>query len=171
MSTEALKWLYWGIATFGVVGCIALFVAAPTMFSFAFNAVVKLFALVVSYRIGCALIAFVLACVIADYHRAKVDEAIWNSRIAQFKEAERQRDMKIDADAREAVRIELDAEKAATKEATEQRDDFDAHLAPLAPTDTVCRVGPDVDRLRSIAGSRRPSSQTHARVLKVGRHR
>lgn len=171
LSAEALKWVWWGIATFGVAGSIALFVFAPSAGLILVNAVGKVLRFIISTRIGCAALAGVVVFFATDYHRARLDEQDWARQVAKFEAAQTARDAKIDQLTREAVQKELDAETVASTIVDKQKDAFDASLKPLAPTDRVCVVGADVIQLRLIAGSREAQGQAHRSMLAVGKRR
>lgn len=169
MTALALEWFWWIFATFGIVGIICLWFFAPTVASLLLKAVAAFFQFVFGYRLGCAIVAAVLAFAIADYHRAKVDEADWRAQMAAFDAAQDERDKQIDADARAAVRKEIDDEKAATAETTNEVKVYEQALPILPPTDSSCRVGPDADKLRVIAGT--PPSQRKLRLPALRRKR
>lgn len=169
MTALAIEWIWWIFATFGIVGIICLWIFAPAAASIALKAVVAFFQFVFGYRIGCAIVAAVIAFAIADYHRARVDEADWQAQMAAFESAQASRDKQIDADARAAVRKEIDDEKAATVETTNEVKVYEQALPILAPTDNSCRVGPDADKLRIIAGA--PASQRKLRLPALRRKR
>ena len=169
MTALAIEWIWWIFATFGIVGIICLWIFAPTAAAMVLKAVVSFFQLAFAYRIGCALIAAAIAFAIADYHRARVDEADWQAQMAAFNAAQDTRDKQIDADARAAVRKEIDDENAATVQTTNEVKVYEQALPILPPTDTICRVGNDADKLRVIAGA--PPSQHKLRMPALRRKR
>ena len=91
------------------------------------------------------------------------------AQMAAFETAQNTRDKKIDADARAAVRKEIDDENAATVQTTNKVKVYEQALPILPPTDTICRVGNDADKLRVIAGA--PPSQRKLRMPALRRKR
>jgi uncharacterized membrane protein YraQ (UPF0718 family) len=109
----------WLVATLGVAGTIALFVFAPGIASAVMRGVVRCFALVLSYRAGCALVAAILAALAADYWRHSRDDAAFAAQTAAFEKAQDDRDKRITQEVREDVWKEIanaTAENARTDE-------------------------------------------------------
>ena len=75
MTALALEWFWWIFATFGIVGIVALWIFAPTAATLIGKAILAFFKFVFGYRIGCAIVAAILAFLAADYHRARLEEA------------------------------------------------------------------------------------------------
>jgi hypothetical protein len=169
MTALALEWFWWIFATFGIVGIVALWIFAPTAATLIGKAILAFFKFVFGYRIGCAIVAAILAFLAADYHRARLDEADWKKQTAAFDAAQQKRDIQIDANARASVRAEIDAEQQASIVTDKQKDDFDVSLKPLPATDNVCRVGADLVKLRLIAGG--TQGKAHRSMPKIGRLR
>lgn len=165
MTALALEWFWWIFATFGIIGIIAIWFLAPTVATMILKGIVAFFNLVFGYRLGCAIVAAVAAFLIADYHRARIDEADWKQQQAVFEQAQAVRDKQIDADARAEVRKEITDEKAATADTTNEVKVYEDALPVLPPTVTVCNVGADADRLRNIAGQ--PQSKRKFRLPKL----
>lgn len=151
MTALALEWFWWIFATFGIVGIILIWIFAPSVAALVVKAVVGLFQFLFGYRIGCALIAGVACLLIADYHRAKFDEADWQKRIATFEAAQASRDKQITADVRAEVTQELTEAAAAQQESKKDVDDFEK----ATPTDVKCLVGDRAGELQYIAGQAR----------------
>lgn len=171
MTAFALEWFWWIFATFGIVGIIAVWFLAPTVATMILKGIIAFFSLVFGYRLGCAIVAAVVAFLAADYHRARIDEVDWKRRQAAYDQAQIARDKKIDADARAQVRQEIADEKAATATTTNEVQVYEQALPVLPPTDTICRVGSDADKLRAISGSGRPQSKSKLRLPKLTRKR
>lgn len=107
MTAFAIKWMWWIFATFGFAGLAAFWFLAPTAAQLALRAVVKLFGFVLSYRIGCALLAALAAGLIVDYQRHAYDDEQFAQRTAAFEAAQRQRDQRIAEKTRAAVWTEI----------------------------------------------------------------
>lgn len=169
MTALALEWFWWIFATFGIVGIIAVWFLAPSVAALIMKGVIAFFTLIFGYRIGCAIVAAIVAFLIADYHRARIDEADWKQQQAAFIQAQAARDKQIDVDARAEVRKEIADEKAATAATTNEVQVYEQALPVLPPTDTVCRVGSDAGKLRAIAGH--PQGKRKFRMPKPSRKR
>jgi len=142
------KIAYWLVGTLGVTGTIALAVLFPAAFGVAFKAVVRFFTIVLSYRIGCAVVAAVLAAFVADYVRHSIEDDKHAAAVAAFEEKQKQRDAKIAADTEKWVREETAAQWTAERDSQNEVDSFKKDL----PVSDVFRVGADAVRLRGIAG-------------------
>lgn len=169
MTAFALEWFWWIFATFGIVGIIAIWFLAPTVATMILKGIIAFFTLIFGYRIGCAIVAAAAAFLIADYHRARIDEADWKQQQAAFVQAQAERDKQIDADARAEVRKEVADEQAATASTTNEVKVYEDALPILPPTVTVCNVGADAGKLRNIAGQ--PKSKRKFRLPKLTRKR
>ena len=146
------KIAYWMIGTLGVAGTIALFVFAPAVATTALNAVVRFFSLLLSYRIGCALVAGALAWFVADYVRHSIEDNKHAAEVAAFEKAQDERDKRIATETRALVWEEI--ANATAENAVTDKDvkDFTDALPPIPETGNVFRVGADACRLRKLAG-------------------
>lgn len=153
ISTELWKVGIWIVATGGIAGLITLAVLFPAAMGVVFNGVMKLFGFVLNYRIGCALVAAIVAGLAVDYIRHSHDDAVYAARVEAFNQAQDARDAKIKADTRELVTKEL-TEAAVANAATDQEvKEFHDALPPVVPeTGNPFRVGNDACRLRKLAG-------------------
>ncbi len=153
MSTELWKVGIWIVTTGGIAGLITLAVLFPAVMGVVFQGFMKLFGFVLNYRIGCALVAAVLAGLAVDYVRHSHDDAVYAARVEAFNAAQVARDAKIEADTRELVTKELaDAAPVNTAIDKDVKELKDA-LPPVVPeTGNPFRVGPDACRLRRLAG-------------------
>ena len=148
----------WAVATFGIAGTIALIVFAPAAAKIALGAVVRLFAFVFSYRLGCALVAAIVAALITDYVRHSIDDSRYAAETAAFEKAQEERDERIARDTREWVLKEI-ADTAQQNVTTDKEvKDFTDALPklpegqPAIHSGNPFRVGDDAARLRKIAG-------------------
>lgn len=148
MNTEIWKIVIWFFVTFGVVGLIALAVLFPAVMGTIGRGFMSLLGFVLNYRLGCALVAAVIAGFAVDYWRHSYDDTAFADRTAQFEQAQKDRDTKIAADTEVAVRKQI-AEQAATEQDTHH--EVDTFEKPL-PTSDVFRVGTAAAELRGIAG-------------------
>ncbi len=151
---SAWKVAVWAIATFGIAGTIALVVFAPAIARAALGAVVRCFALVFRYRVGCAVVAALLAYAVADYVRRSIEDDRHAALAAEFNRKQDERDARIKTETRELVLKEVAA--AATDNAATDKDvkDFTDALPtpPPAPTGNPFLIGADVCRLRQLYG-------------------
>jgi len=145
-----LQWWWWLVGTVGIGGAIAFLVLAPALAAQVFAVVLNF---LIGTRIGIGIIVGIAVWFASDTYRSNADAALWQKRVAAFEQAQAERDKKIDADARAAVRKEIEDEKAATAQTEQVTNDWVKTLPPLAATDIICRVGPDADKLRLIAGA------------------
>jgi hypothetical protein len=144
----------WALATFGVAGTIALIVFAPALAKVAASAVVRCFAFVFSYRLGCAVVAALLAYAVADYVRRSIEDDRHAAANAAFVQKQIERDARIKTETRELVLKEV-AAAAAENAATDKdvKDFTDAlPIPPPTPTGNPFLIGADVCRLRAIYG-------------------
>jgi hypothetical protein len=145
-----MQWGWWLVGTVGIGGSIAFLVLAPAI---AMQVFTVLFRFLIGTRIGVAILVGIAVWVTSDTYRSNVDQALWKKRIAEFEQAQKDRDAKIDSAAREQVREEVEREKAAAAQTEKVTDDFVKSLPPLPSTANYCLVGPDSDRLHVIAGA------------------
>jgi hypothetical protein len=146
------KLLWWGFGTLGIAGTIALAVAFPAIAKIVLDRVVRLFAFVLSYRVGCALVAAILAALIADYVRHSIDDSKHATELATFKLAQVARDKRIATETRAAVWEEIanaTAENAVTDKDVKE---FTDALPKPPDTGNLFRVGADACRLRALYG-------------------
>jgi hypothetical protein len=152
MTAELWKIVWWMVGLFGVAGSIALFAFFPAVATLIFNAVVRFFGLVLSYRVGCALVAAILAALAADYWRHSTEDAKHAAEVAAFVKAQDERDKRIAVETRELVWKEIADATAENAVTDKDVKDFDDALPPPPPTGNVFRVGPDACRMRHIYG-------------------
>lgn len=155
MTATAIKFVWWIVGTFGVAGLVAFWFLAPTAAQLALQAVVKFIKLLLSYRIGCALLAAIVAALIADQHRHSYDDAQFAARTAAFEQAQTERDERIAKETRDKVWIEIANATAENKTIdTDVKGFTDALPQPVAIGKSVNPfiVGADADRLCKLAG-------------------
>lgn len=152
MTAFAIGWLWWIFATFGVAGLVAFWFLAPTAAQLTAQAVIKLFRFVLSYRVGCALLAALVAGLIADHHRHAYDDDQFAKRTALFEEAQRRRDATIEQNTREKVWTEIGDATVRNNSIDSKVKDFRDALPPPAATGNPFLVGNDADRLCKLAG-------------------
>jgi hypothetical protein len=161
------KVVVWLLATFGVAGTIALFVFVPTLARLVGSAVVRCFAVVFSYRIGCAVVAALLACLITDYVRHSIEDKRHADAEASFKLAQSARDRRIAEETRESVWKEIANATAENAVIDKEVKDFTDALPvsnPPSQTGNSFAVGNDACRLRRIAGQTECGSGGSKRV-------
>jgi hypothetical protein len=152
MTAYAAALIWWIVGTFGVAGLVAFWFLAPTAAQLTLQAVVKFFHLVLSYRVGCALLAAIVAGLIVDHKRHAYDDEQFAKRTALFEEAQRRRDDTIAKDTREKVWIEIGNATAANKIVDNSVKGFSDALPPPPKTGNPFLVGADADKLCNIAG-------------------
>lgn len=148
MNVEWWKLIYWAVSILGVTGTIALFVFFPAAAGIALKAVVRFFGIVLSYRIGCAVVAAIVAALIADYVRHSIEDEKHAAEVAAFEQKQKQRDKTIAADTEKWVREQMAAQFIAEQESNYDVDSFKSDL----PVSSNFRVGADACRLRKIYG-------------------
>jgi hypothetical protein len=156
------KILYWLIGTVGVAGTIALFAIYPAIMGSIWRGIIKLFALILSYRLGCAIVAAIAVGFAVDYWRHSRDDAAYAEQTAAFEQAQRDRDKKIAKETREAVWVEIANATAESAVTDKEVKEFTDVLPPVPETGNPFRVGADAGRLCKIAGQARcgpPSPQ------------
>jgi hypothetical protein len=164
------KLAYWLIGTLGVAGTIALLVFFPAVFSIAFKAVVRFFSLVLSYRVGCAVVAAIAAALIADYHRHSIDDADFAARSAAFEQAQVDRDERIRQETRENVWKEIANATAENAKTDENVKVFtDALPTPSAAGNPFAISDADAIRLCHIAGQTECGPRRDKGVSKIRR--
>jgi hypothetical protein len=85
-----LSIILWVVGTFGIVGTIVLYFAAPALFSVLMEALQKIFGAILSTRVGCAILAAIAAAILADQYREHVAVAQCSAEIvARDKRADR----------------------------------------------------------------------------------
>lgn len=146
------KIAYWAVGTFGVAGTIAIAVFAPQVFAIALKAVVRFFTIVLSYRLGCALVAAALAAFIADYHRHSIEDAKHADEVAAFEKKQDERDKRIAQETRDLVWIEIANATAENTVTDKEVKDFTDALPPSPANGNAFRIGADACRLRQIFG-------------------
>jgi hypothetical protein len=152
VTFEMWKVAYWMIGTLGVAGTIALFAFAPAVATGALNAVVRFFGLVLSYRIGCAVVAAALSWFIADYVRHSIEDDKHAAANAAFEAAQVARDERIKIETRELVWKEIADATAENAVTDKEVKEFTDALPKPPETGNVFRVGADSCRLRKLAG-------------------
>lgn len=150
----------WVGPTICVAAFITLLVLYPAIMVPIVKAIAGFFTMVLSYRVGCALLAAIAAGFAVDYWRHSHDDAVFAARTAMFEKAQVARDKRIADETREAVWKDIANETAKNAEAEKEQKEFHDALAPLPAGDVTCRVGDNVERLRKLAGQtgRRPAS-------------
>lgn len=158
---DGIAWVYWMLGTFGVLGTIAAFWFAPAI---TVQVLKYLATFLFTTRIGNVILAAVVAFVIADINRSKIDAAEYAEKIASMTaEAEakhKQRDAEIAASAKAEVMAELAGKKLSEAKIDSDVKDFTDALqtAPAPQGATVPQAAPDFRvgdascRLRAIAG-------------------
>lgn len=149
---EMWKLIYWAIGVFGIAGTIALIVFAPTTIPIIVNAVTRFFNFVLSYRIGCAILAAVLAAFIADYMRHSSDDARYAAEVAEYEKAQDARDKRIKDETTADVWKEIANATAENAVTDTDVKDFTHDLPPIPATGNPFRIGDDAGRLCRIAG-------------------
>jgi len=145
-----LQWWWWLVGTVGIGGAVAFLLLAPALAAQVFAVVLQF---LLGTRVGIGILVGMAVWFASDTYRSNADRAIWQKRIATFEQLQDERDKQVDSDARAAVRKEIEDEKAATAQTEQVTNDWVKTLPPLAATDIICRVGPDADKLRLIAGA------------------
>lgn len=152
MTALATEWLWWIFATFGLAGLVAFWFGAPAAAQLTLQFVVKLFRFVLSYRIGCALLAALVAGLIVDHHRHAYDDEQFAKRAAAFDAAQDERDARVAKNARDRVWTEIANQTAKNVETDKEVKEFRDVLPPTPPTGNVFRIGDsDAKRLCIIA--------------------
>lgn len=158
MTAKAIEIVWWIVGTFGIAGLVAAWFVFPTISQLVLQRVVKLFAFVLSYRVGCALLAAIVAGLIVDQWRHSYDDAQFAARTAAFEQAQRDRDSRIALQTRDKVWKEI-ADATATNATIDNdvKEFSDAPPVPLPPS-RVATGNPlaisdaDADRLCKLAG-------------------
>lgn len=151
MSGElfGIWWLWWLVGTLGLGGTIAAFVMAPAVAMPVFQAALRF---LLGTRIGVGLLVGLVVFVAADIHRSRLDQRVWDAKVASFEQRQKERDQKIADDTRAAVTAEIAAQNVANAATDQKTEDFTHDLPPIPATGNPFAVGPDACRLRNIAG-------------------
>jgi hypothetical protein len=160
------KLIWWAVGMFGIGGLIAICAIYPVVLA----VVARFFRLVLSTRIGCAVVAAIVAALIADYARHSIEDDRHAAEIAAFEKKQGERDERIRVETREVVWKEI--ANATAENAITDKDvkDFTDALPPTPPTGNVYRVGTDACRLRQLAGQAQCGSESTQRVPKADTH-
>lgn len=142
------KLIWWAVGVFGIGGLIAICAIYPVVLA----VVARFFRLVLSTRIGCAVVAAIVAALIADYVRHSIDDDRYAAEIAAFEKKQDERDKRIAVETRELVWKEIADATAQNAVTDKDVKDFTDALPPIPPTGNVFRVGADACRLRKLAG-------------------
>lgn len=143
----------WLVGSIGIAGTIALFLLYPAIITTIWKAIIAFFSFVLTYRIGCALVAAVITAAVVDYARHSYDDKRFAAATEEFKQAQAERDTTIAQQTRDEVWTEIANATAENQVADKQETDFETQLAP-APVSgpNPFRVGADAPALRSIFG-------------------
>lgn len=164
MSMFFAQWIWWLVGAVGIGGTIALWFLAPVVAQPVLGGILRF---LFQTRLGFGLMFAVGSFAFADTHRARLDQAEWNKKVAAFEQAQKDRDARIAEDTRAEVVAELAKEKLADAATQKAQEDFNANLKPLPPGDNPCRVGDDADKLRVISG--KPGGEANGPVPAAGR--
>lgn len=133
----------WCLGTLGVAGIIVLLVIAPSSFGIALRVIIKLLSLVLSYRLGCAVVAAVVVGLAVDYWRHSTDDAEFAQRTALFEHAQTERDERIKTETRDDVWKEIaDATAANAVLDNDVKEFTDAPPPVIAPASDPYRIDP-----------------------------
>lgn len=143
MTAFATQWLWWIFGTFGLVGLVAFWFLAPTAGQLTLQIVVRLFKLLLSYRIGCALLAAIAAGLIVDHKRHAYDDEQFAKRTAAFEAAQDHRDATVAQNTRDRVWIDIGNQTALNVETAKEVKEFRDVLPPTPKTGNVFRIGDD----------------------------
>lgn len=152
MTAQAVSLVWWIVGTLGFGALVAFWFLAPTAAQIVLQAVVKFFGLLLSYRVGCALLAAIAAGLIVDHWRHSKDDEVSAQRAALFEAAQKARDQNIAEETREKVWTEIanaTAQNAVTDNTVKE---FINALPPAPKTGNPYLVGAESCRLRNIAG-------------------
>lgn len=146
----AISWwksAYWAFGLLGVGGTIVFIVLGVMYFPDVLRRIaegfIRICTFVLSYRVGCAIVAAVLAWILADYIRHSIDDADFAERTAVFRQAQKDRDTRIYAETKDAVLEELaltEKERVVTK--AEVKDFTDVPPPTPAPKSDPFRIDP-----------------------------
>jgi hypothetical protein len=158
MTAHVIACIWWIVGTFGVAGLIAFWFLAPVAARLVLQAVVAAFEFVLSYRVGCALLAAIAVGFVVDYQRHAYDDAQFAARTALFEFAQKQRDDGIAQKTRDKVWSEIADATAANVSIDDDVKDF-TNVPAAVPLPAVRPVGnplvidaADAVRLCHIAG-------------------
>lgn len=151
MTALAIKWLWWIFATFGVAGLVAFWFLAPTAAQLALQIVVRAIRFVLSYRIGCALLAAIAAGLIADHLRHTYDDEQFAQRTAAFVASQDARDKRVAEKTRGEVLAAVAAANVANNVIDKDVKGFSDALPPPTTGNPFLIGDADADRLCVIA--------------------
>lgn len=166
---SAWKLIDWLIATVGIAGAIAIFVAVPNIFAIIVRALLRIGGWILSYRIGCALLAAIAVGFAVDYWRHSSDDANYAAQTRAFEQEEIARDKKIADDTKAAVWTEIANQTALNTQTDTEVKEFKDALPPIPALGNPFRIGADADKLRHIAGV--PVGKPRARTKGVPKAR
>jgi len=169
MSAQLWEVAVWIGGTVGVVGFIAAWILFPAVFGVVLKGIMAMFGFVLSYRIGCALVAAIVMGFAVDYWRHDRDNTAFAAKTAAFEQAQAARDKRIAAETREQVRLEIAAEPAKVAVEEKEAKEFTDVVAPLPAGDVIDRVGNDYGRLCELSGKAGCGSPVRKRVSKPPR--
>ena len=156
LSVELWKWGIWTVATLGVVGTIALFAVYPIIMQTVFKVIFSVLGWLLKTRIGCAVLAAIIAGLAVDYVRHSIDDRNFAARTAAFEAAQVERDARIQRETRDIVTKEIIDQAAANTTTDTDVKEFHDALPPIPNIDAeathLFRVGAAACRLRHIAG-------------------
>jgi hypothetical protein len=142
------KLIWWAVGFFGIGGLIVICAVYPIVLA----AVARFFRLVFASRIGCAVVAAIVAALIADYVRHSIEDDKHAAEVAAFEQKQIERDEQVARDTREWVLKEIAGSTSENAKTDKAVKDITDALPPIPPTGNVFRVGADACRLRSLAG-------------------
>jgi hypothetical protein len=159
----------WFVGTLGVAIPIVLLILYPAIMAPIIKGIIGFFKKILSYRLGCAILAALAAGFAVDYWRHSHDDAVYAEQTEQFKAAQVARDKRIAQETEDRV-VKRIADEAALKAADDkEQKEFHDVAAPLPTGDVVDRVGDDCERLRKLAGQAGCESASHKGVPKAPR--
>lgn len=175
MTAHAVQFIWWIVGTLGIAGLVAFWFLLPTAAQLTLQAVVKAFNLVLSYRLGCALLAGLAVGLIVDNKRHAYDDAQFAKQTAVFEAAQNQRDVGIAQKTRETVWLDIANATAENSSIDKEVRDFTNGFPAIIPTPTArpvgnpFLVGADAGRLCHLAGQTECGSASGQGVPKARR--
>jgi hypothetical protein len=157
-SMEILRVVFLIVGIGGLGGLALIAILYPVIAQGIIAAIGAVLHEMLSTRMGCAVLAAIIAGTGASYMRGHIDNQEFAERIAQFELRQKARDKKIADDTRAAVTAELaELNKSVAVTDTDVKDFTDAApidppVTPSIPASDPLRVGNDACRLRRIAG-------------------
>lgn len=156
MNFELWKWAIWIVSTLGITGTIVAFAFYPSIVTFILKGIFSFFSFVLSYRLGCALVAALIAAAATDYARHSYDDKRFAAETAAFEQAQKDRDERITKEIRETVMKEVADSAADSAKIDQDVKEFHDALPPVPHVETAADnpylVGADACKLRHIAG-------------------